>query len=558
MHFDAGDYEHDRPQAVSEIRHETHEIVYFATMETCFLTNAMSKYLCAMPSYMKYPISILLLTIAISSPCQSTLHAVVSNPENQLRWLAEYRQLLSIPNVFGDSVNIGSNAAFIAEMLTKRGVKSTLLYTDKPHAAPVVYGELKTPGATRTISFYAHYDGQPVNPRQWSEGLSPFTPVLFSDRLDRGGKKIPFPTEKKAMDPLWRLYARGASDDKAGVFAIIAGLESIAASGRKPSVNVKFFFEGEEEAGSIHLNDIFEKYRDLLKTDLWVICDGPRHSTGRKQVIFGVRGDINVDLVVYGPSRPLHSGHYGNWAPNPAMRLAQLLASMKDSHGVVTIDGFNDDVTPFTAAEKQALASIPAVEEALEKDLSFSVPDGNGKSLMELISLPSLNINGMQSANVGNMAANVIPTEATAVLDLRLVVGNDVDRQVNKVISHIQKQGYHVIDHDPSNEERMQYPMLAKVVKRGGGYNAQRTPMDLPLAQHVIAAVQTTVSDPVIVVPSLGGSLPLYLFEKSLQSRPISVPIANYDNNQHAENENLLLSYLWDGIETMGAIMIMK
>jgi len=520
----------------------------------CLMENAVNTLI----SRMKISLFFLFLTSAISSRCQSPLHGAISDPGHQYRWLGEYQEFLSIPNVYGDSVNIRRNAIFIRDMLVKRGIKSRLLYSPEPHAAPVVYGEITTPGATTTVSFYAHYDGQPVNPKQWAQGLSPFAPVLLSERLDKGGVNIPFPVEKKAMDPRWRIYARGASDDKAGVFAIIAGYESIIASGKKPGVNLKFFFEGEEEAGSIHLNDIFEKYRDLLKTDLWVICDGPRHITGRKQVIFGVRGDVNVDLVVYGAKRPLHSGHYGNWAPNPAMRLVQLLATMKDSNGVVTIDGFNDDVVPFTAAEKKALASIPGVEDILQKDLAIAVPDGNGKSLMELISMPSLNINGIQSANVGNMAANVIPTEATAVLDLRLVLGNDVDRQVMKVITHIRKQGYHVIDRDPGDEERLQYPLLAKVVKRGGGYNAQRTPMDLPLAQRVIAAIQTTISDPVIVVPSLGGSLPLYLFEKTLQSKPISVPIANYDNNQHAENENIILSYLWEGIETMGVIMMMK
>jgi acetylornithine deacetylase/succinyl-diaminopimelate desuccinylase-like protein len=212
----------------------------------------------------------------------------------------------------------------------------------------------------------------------------------------------------------------------------------------------------------------------------------------------------------------------------------------------------------LTEEEIQAIARIPAVEAALQKDLALSKPDGAGKSLMELMTLPTLNINGIQAANIGPMAANIIPTEATAVLDLRLVLGNDVDRQIGKVVDHIRKQGYHVIDHAPSDEERMTYPLLATVAKRGAGYNAQRTPMSLPLAQEVVKAVQTTVPDPVIIVPSLGGSLPLYLFEKTLGTKPITVPVVNYDNNQHGENENVMLRYLWEGIETMAAIMSMK
>jgi acetylornithine deacetylase/succinyl-diaminopimelate desuccinylase-like protein len=177
--------------------------------------------------------------------------------------------------------------------------------------------------------------------------------------------------------------------------------------------------------------------------------------------------------------------------------------------------------------------------------------------MIELLTLPTLNINGIQSANIGAMAANVIPTEAEAVLDLRLVAGNDVDRQIKKVVDHIESQGYHVIDHEPSDEERMKYPLIAKVVKRGSGYNAQRTPMDLPLAQKAIKAMQTTVDYDLIKVPSAGGSLPLYLYEQLLNTQPITIPVVNYDNNQHAENENIMLKYLWEGIETMAAVMRM-
>jgi acetylornithine deacetylase/succinyl-diaminopimelate desuccinylase-like protein len=274
--------------------------------------------------------------------------------------------------------------------------------------------------------------------------------------------------------------------------------------------------------------------------------------------VFGVRGDVNVDLKVYGAKRPLHSGNYGNWAPNPAMRLAQLLASMKDEHGTVTIKGFYDDVIPLSASERKALDNIPDAEKTLKEDLLLSNPDGNGKNFKELITLPTLNINGFQSANVGSMASNIIPTDATAVLDLRMVAGNDVDRQITKLTDHIKSKGYHVIDHEPTDEDRKKHPLLAKVVKRKGGYNAQRTPMDLPLAQKAVTAVQSTVDYSVIQVPSLGGSLPLFLFEQYLQAKPITIPVVNYDNNQHAENENVILQYLWEGIETMAALMLMK
>jgi acetylornithine deacetylase/succinyl-diaminopimelate desuccinylase-like protein len=507
---------------------------------------------------MKAIITSSLLALFLAGQSQPTAKKFITDQKNQHRWLMEYSDFLSIPNVLGDSVNIIRNANHISQMLNALGVKTELLLSGKPKSAPVVFGELKTPGTTTTIALYAHYDGQPVNPKQWAEGLEPFTPALFTERLDKGGNKIPFPKENENINPQWRLYGRGSSDDKAGVYAIIKAYEVLKSTGRKPSVNIKFFFEGEEEAGSINLEEIFNRYKDKLKADLWVICDGPRHISGKKQVVFGVRGDVNIDLKVYASKRPLHSGNYGNWAPNPAMRLAQLLCGMKDNNGNVLIEGFYDDVIPFSETEKQALSKIPSIETMLQEDLALGKPDGNGKSFMELLSLPTLNINGMASGNIGSMASNQIPTEATAVLDLRLVAGNDVERQIKKVTDHIIKQGYFVIDHEPSDVERRQYPLLAKVTKRGQGYNAQRTPMDLPIALRVTRAVESTIDYEVVKVPSLGGSLPLFLFEKVLNTKPITVPIVNYDNNQHAENENVMLQYLWDGIETMTAIMTMK
>ncbi len=290
---------------------------------------------------------------------------------------------------------------------------------------------------------------------------------------------------------------------------------------------------------------------------MWIIADGPRHSSGRKQITFGVRGDVNMHLTVYGPKRPLHSGNYGNWAPNLAQRLVSLLASLKDDDGRVLINGYYDDVTPLTTREKQALAAVPNVEPTLKGELGIARPDGRGTPFMELLMQPTLNINGIQSANVGPLAGNVIPTKAEAVLDLRLVRGTDVKRQVDRVIEHIRGRGYHVLDRDPTDAERQQHDRLIKITT-GDGYNAQRTPMDLPIAQSVVAAVQSTTSEPVVLLPSSGGSLPLYVFEQVLKANVITVPVVNYDNNQHAENENVRVDYLWEGIEAMAAIMLIK
>jgi len=240
------------------------------------------------------------------------------------------------------------------------------------------------------------------------------------------------------------------------------------------------------------------------------------------------------------------------------MMLVKLLASMKDDNGRVTIKGFYDDVNPLTVAEKNAIKAVPAVDEQMKKELGIVSNEMPGKTLTESIHLPSLNINGIQSGNVGKLASNQIPTTATAVLDLRLVPGNDWQRQQQKVIDHIRKQGYHVIDHEPTDEERSKFGKIIKVIAGKDGYNAQRTSMDLPIAKNVISAVKSTTPEPVVLMPTMGGSLPLYLIEKYLKARTITVPIANHDNNQHAENENIRIQNLWNGIETMAALMMMK
>jgi len=476
---------------------------------------------------------------------------------NEHKISREFLSLLAIPNVASDTPNIRRNAELIVEMMKQRGLNPRLLEGQSPNVPPLVYGEWKTPGASRTVILYAHYDGQPTDPKQWA-GTLPWQPVFRSAAIESGGKLVSAPADNEAFNPQWRIYARSASDDKAGVMAILTAFDALKASGLSPSSNIKFAFEGEEEAGSSHLGEIIKLNKALLESDAWIICDGPVHQSGVKQVVFGARGDVNVDLTVYGAKRPLHSGHYGNWAPNPAFLLARLLASMKDDDGRVTIDGWYSDVEPLGNAERKAISEAPQYDDELKSQLGLRRTEGAGKSLMELINIPSLNINGFSSGDVGALARNVIPTTASAVLDLRLVKGNDHHRQIQRLIEHIRKQGYFVIDHDPTDAERQKYPLLAKVNARAGGYNAERTRMDHPISLALITAVQSTTKDKVVLLPSSGGSLPLSVITENLKTVTLSVPIANYDNNQHAENENLRLQNLWDGIETYAAIMLMR
>lgn len=476
---------------------------------------------------------------------------------NELRILREFASLLSLPNVASDAEGIRGNASLLVEVMRGRGLDPRLLEATTPNVPPAIYGEWRTKGATRTIVLYAHYDGQPTDPKKWT-GTQPWAPTIRTAPFEKGGTIFSIPIEGAAINPEWRLYARSASDDKAGVMAILTAFDALRAKKIEPTVNIKFFFEGEEEAGSPHLVEILSKNKELLAADAWIICDGPVHQSGRKQVVFGVRGDTNVEVTVYGPTRPLHSGHYGNWAPNPAMILARLLASMKDDSGRVTIKGWYDDVVPLGEAERRALAEAPAYDEELKKELGINRPEGAGKSLLELINQPSLNVNGLSSAETGALSRNVIPTTAVAALDLRLVLGTDQQRQVERLIEHIRAQGFFVIDREPTDEERLAHPLVAKVRVAPGGYNAERTRMDLPVSRAVVDAVQSTSEQRIVLMPTLGGSLPLSLIRETLNAPTITVPVANYDNNQHAENENIRLQNLWDGIETYAALMTMK
>jgi acetylornithine deacetylase/succinyl-diaminopimelate desuccinylase-like protein len=460
--------------------------------------------------------------------------------------------LLSIPDIASDRANIQRNAETIAQMMSKRGLSPRLVSV--PGANPVVFGEIRTPGARRTIVLYAHYDGQPLDPKQWA--TPPFTPTLREGRVEDGGKVIPLPPLGAPFNPEWRLYARAAGDDKAPIEAMMAALDAIHAAGLKMKSNIKFVFEGEEEAGSINLEKILAANQELFSNDLWLICDGPVSQDGRQLIAFGARGIAEVDITVYGPRVELHSGHYGNWAPNPAMTLAHLLASMKDEKGHVLVDHFYDGIEPLSETEKRAIAEAPNLDRQLRNEFWLGSTEGAPKTLAELLTLPSLNIRGLASARVGAQASNVIPATATASIDMRLVKGMDHEQTAGRLVEHIRKQGFFVVDHEPTADERRTHAKVARVIVEPGGYDSVRTPMDLPISQEVIRTVESA-RGPLVKLPIMGGSAPLDMIERTLGTHTIIVPIANHDDNQHSSNENLRIRNLWDGIDLMASLLTM-
>ena len=486
---------------------------------------------------------------AAAAPTAQPLHDEVEawRQAHERQIVGEFSDFLSLPDVATTVPDIEANAKRLMKMMEARGIKARILSAG-PGTPPDVYGELKVPGATRTVVYYAHFDGQPVTPSQWRS--PPFIPVM---RDGPDGKDVDWRAAKGPLDPEWRLYARSAGDDKDSEEAILSALDALKAVGRKPSVNVKLFFDGEEEQGSPHIEAVLRANRELLKSDLWIIGDGPVHQSGRPQLFFGARGDTGLEMTVYGPIKAMHSGHYGNWVPNPAVMAAEIVASMRDSEGRILIPGYSDHVRPLIPAETEALAALPDAETGLKQELQIGRSEGTerlGDSLMR----PAINVRGISSGHVGAEAANAIPVDAKVSLDLRLVPDQTPEEARAKIEAFLKSKGYTLIDHEPTAAERLAAPRLVRM-QWESGYPAWRTDMSLPASKAVIAAADRAAGRPVIIQPMLGGSVPMYLFANIFDAPVVGVPISNHDDNQHARDENLRLQNLWDGIDTYAGLM---
>ncbi len=501
-------------------------------------------------AYGALAVSLLTLAATQRAAAQSPLDAIRSYvAEHQAEIVLELRDWFSIPNVASDLPNIRRNAETLLGMMEQRGISARIIETGGP---PLVYGEIGDPNLP-TILFYSHYDGQPANPAQWEQG-SPWEPTLRTGTIEEGAEVIEeWPEPGSAVDPEWRIYARSASDDKSPIVALMRVLDAWQEAGVPLKNRIKFIFEGDEEAGSRYLPDVAREHRDLLAADLAVMADGPIHPSGNPTADFGLRGNVGATVTMYGPAMPLHSGHYGNWAPNPAMRLAQLLATMKGPNGEILVEGWEDDVVPFGNEERQALARYPHDDETRRQQLQIGSLDGGGATRLALISRPSLNVRGLQSMFVGRQARTIIPDVAIAELDLRLVSGNRPERQVEKLIRHIEAQGYTVVREDPDSTTRVNTAHLVKVTSRGG-YPAGRTPLANPAAQGLVGALEDAGLGEPVISPTMGGSGPAYVYTEILGVAFAVVPTVNHDNNQHAANENVRLRNVFRAMEILGAV----
>ena len=463
--------------------------------------------------------------------------------------LKDFVALLALPNVAVNLPDMERNAEHIIGLLEPRGFKTQRLSAG---GAPYIYAELTSPGATETILLYAHFDGQPVAENNWV--YPPFSPTLLDGPIQAGAQAVEIDEVDGRFGSEWRLYARSAGDDKMPIIALLHTLDALAANGINLSVNLKLLLDGEEERGSPTVGKIIDENRDLLDADLFLFCDGPMHQSRQTQLVFGVRGSTTVDITTYGAVRPLHSGHYGNWAPNPVMQLSYLLTSMRDETGHILINGYYDDVAALGELERDAIAAMPDVTESLKRELAIHTPEGGGKRLEELITMPAINARGIVAGAVGEKGRNIVLANATTSLDLRLVPDQTPKRAVTLIEAHMVEQGFHVVYEDPSADTLRSHAKVAKLDWHDAGYPALRTALDHPMSLRLIRLMRLIAPD-LIVTPNMGGSLPLHEFGSRLSAPIIILPLANHDNNQHAENENIRLQNLWDAMQIYGAIL---
>lgn len=466
-------------------------------------------------------------------------------------WNAFY-DFLALPNDAHFAADIEKNIQWCESAFSQRGFQVQRIPTPE---LPLLLATRQQPGATKTVLVYLQIDGQPVDPGAWFQD-NPFVPVLKEKDASGNWQILPWSRLEQEYLPDWRIFARSASDAKGPAMAFIQALDIMRFLEQSPNFNLKVIMDFEEELGSPNLPPAVVAHKDLLAADMLIICDGPRHITNQPTLTFGARGIATITLQVFGPKVAQHSGHYGNYAPNPALRLAQLLAGMKDEQGRVTLPGFYDGVA-LDDATRAILAQVPDDETVIRENLGIATTDQVGNNYQESLQYPSLNIRGLSSAWTGNQVRTVVPAEATAEIDIRLVPESDPKRLIQLVRNYIESQGYYITDAEPTAQERMQYPKIIRM-DSSISYLAFRTEFDSEVGIWLDKAMVRAFGKKPIKIRSSGGSIPISPFVQTLGIPAVTVPIVNRDNNQHSPNENIRLGNYVDGIKTYLAVLMEK
>ncbi|MEX0290489.1 MAG: M20/M25/M40 family metallo-hydrolase [Flavobacteriaceae bacterium] len=458
------------------------------------------------------------------------------------------KELLSIPNDAFYPSDIEQNVKWCETAFTARGFETKRIATS---TVPLLLAERKHRAAKKTVLIYLQIDGQPVDSTRWFQE-SPYIPSL--KKLDSDGKWQTIPWEKiSEYEDDWRVFARSASDAKGPVAMFLTAMDVIAEQNKTPNYNLKVIMDFEEELGSPQLPGAVIENAELLSADMLVIFDGPRHITNKPTLTFGARGIATITLTTYGPVVPQHSGHFGNYAPNPALRLSKLLASMKDEEGRVTISGFYDGISIDDVTEK-ILKAVPDNETQIKQRLQIAEADKVGTYYQEAIQYPSLNIRGMQSGWIDEKVRTIIPAWARAEIDVRLVLESDPHRLLGLIKEHISSKGYHVLEQSPTKEERLTHPKIATFTSEIS-YQSFRTDFNSDVGLWLRKALTNAFGEAPILIRMSGGSIPISPFVTTLDIPAVTVPTVNRDNNQHSPNENLRLGNYKEGIKTMVAIL---
>ncbi len=460
----------------------------------------------------------------------------------------ELRNFVSIPNDALNADDIDSNLIWLRNKFTQRDFNTSILETDN---LPLFFAALPMDDNKPTILFYMHFDGQGVDPTKWDQ-KNPYETVLKSKDGD-GWKTEDFSALDNDINYDWRLFGRSTSDDKGPIVMFLNAIDLLKKDGKELAFNVKVILDSEEEKSSKPLPKAVRTYKELLMADFLVISDGPVHASGKPTVVYGCRGITTLSLTTFGPIKPQHSGHYGNYAPNPGFQLAQVLASMKDTEGRVLIPGYYDGIS-LDETTQNILKSVPENDTEINEKLQFKTPEKVGGFYQEALQYPSLNIRGLGSGWIGQDARTIVPESATAELDLRLVPETDGTRLKSLVKKHIQKEGFFITEAAPTKKERMAHDKIMMVTE-GSVTDAFRTDLNNPYGKFIVKTLQDTFKEDVVQIRTMGGTVPIAPFINELKIPAFLVPMVNPDNNQHSPNENLKIGQIAYGIQTFYALL---
>jgi acetylornithine deacetylase/succinyl-diaminopimelate desuccinylase-like protein len=479
--------------------------------------------------------------------CTSFVYA--QNVESKLNpALEELKDFIAIPNDALVAEDILKNIDWLDQKFKQRGFKTQVLETE---GQPLFFAESSKVKNAKTLLFYMHLDGQSVDNSKWDQE-DPYKAVLKA-KDGNDWKTLDWQELENKIDEDWRIFGRSTSDDKGPIVMFLQAIDLLKENNKSMPFNVKIILDSEEEKSSKPLPKAVKKYRDILAADYLIINDGPLHVSDNPTMVFGCRGITTINLTTYGPIKPQHSGHYGNYAPNPGFRLAKLLSTFKDEQGKVLIEGYYDGIT-IDKPTAAILKSVPDDQEQILANLAIKTPESVGSFYQEALQYPSLNIRGLSSGWTGKKARTIVPESATAAIDIRLVPESDGTRLKELIKDHIKAQGYYITDTEPTLEERMQHDKII-TFQSGSVTNPFRTAMNIPFANWL----EKTLNDEQIVkIRIMGGTVPIASFINELNIPAIIVPMVNPDNNQHSPNENLKIKNITYGIKTFYKILSAK